>query len=71
MSHHNAYLPRRLHIEIEDVLMEDMNQISILIAEGHIADSSDGHGGHDRDGEPDISPLIPPAASHMTLYRGG
>jgi hypothetical protein len=45
--------------------MEDMNQISILIAERHIADSSAVHGGHDRDRETDTSPLIPPAASHM------
>lgn len=65
MSQQNARPPGRLVIEIEDAIMEDMNQISILIAERHTADSCDVHGGHDRDRGSDKSPLIP-TASHMT-----
>jgi hypothetical protein len=51
MCHHNAYPLRRLVIEIEVALMEDINQISILIADRDRADPSDGHDGHDRERE--------------------
>jgi hypothetical protein len=54
MSPNNAYLPRRLVIEIEDAVMDDMNQISILIGERDIADSSGGHDGYERESDREI-----------------